>query len=456
MLTRDQETIIAQCTPSGSGAIALIRMSGDNAIEIVDKIAKIAAGKLINLPTHTIQFGWIVDDKEKHIDQVLFLLMRAPKTFTGLDTVEISCHNNPFVIEQILNQALKKGARLADPGEFTKRAFLNEKIDLVQAEAINELIHANTQTALKHSLSQMEGSFSQWISHLEKELLKIISFCEVSFEFLDEEISFDKQIKKLLESLAQTIEKLKKSFDQQQRIRQGIRIAIIGNVNAGKSSLLNALLEKDRAIVTHIPGTTRDVIEAGIYRGGNYWTLIDTAGLRETKDKIELEGIARSEKEAQRADVILLVFDGSERLSEKEIKIYNEIIQKYPKRVVLIKNKTDLQEKTNSQIIHENVIEISTKNKSNIKKVERAIEEKISILLSSLDLPFLINQRQFNTLLSLEKEVRSILKMMKKEIAYELLSHHLKLALQSLSELSGKTIEKKNLDLIFDKFCVGK
>ena len=281
MITRDEQTIIAQCTPAGAGAIALLRMSGDDAITIADSIAQLTSKiKLSDCATHTIHYGWVTDQDGNHIDQVLFLLMKAPRTFTGQNTVEITCHNNPFIIEQIIAQTIAYGARIADKGEFSRRAFLNGKIDLVQAEAINELIHANTQQALKKSLSQVEGSLSHWIETIQTELFKARAYCEASFEFIDEEINFAPQIKENIKNILSTITQLKKSFDQQSQIRQGLRIALIGSVNAGKSSLFNALLGKDRAIVTNIAGTTRDVIEAGVYRDGNYWTFVDTAGLR--------------------------------------------------------------------------------------------------------------------------------------------------------------------------------
>ena len=237
------DTIIAQCTPQGSGAIALLRLSGDNAFHIADTISKLPGNKIIStLPTHTIHYGWVVDKDGTHIDQVLFLLMRAPHTFTGDNTVEITCHNNPFIIQNIIQAALAAGARLAQEGEFSRRAVHNNKIDIVQAEAINDLIHANTQLALKQSLSQLEGSFSHWITTIEKQLIKALALSDASFEFLDEEnMEFSLQIKEIIDSVLTTINSLKSTFNQQQQIRNGIRIAIIGSVNAGKSSLFNAL-----------------------------------------------------------------------------------------------------------------------------------------------------------------------------------------------------------------------
>ena len=458
MFITDEETIVAQCTPRGSGAVALLRMSGPDAINVAEKFSKLASKQALSKQkTHTIHYGWVVDDNKKHIDQVLFLLMKAPKTFTGQNTVEITCHNNPFIIEKIIQQAIAAGARPAGPGEFTKRAFLNKKIDLTQAEAINELIHANTQTTLKQALCQVEGSLLNWVTSLEEELLKALSLCEVRFEFIDEEdMEFDGQIQERLTSVEQTIEKLKKTFDQQQHIRQGIRIAIIGKVNAGKSSLLNALLSKNRAIVTQTPGTTRDIIEAGVYRNGNYWTFVDTAGLRKTSDAIEKEGIERSQKETKNADVILLVFDGSEKMTPEDVATYKQIIDEQSSKVILIQNKTDLKQSLNIPLKSKPILKRSTKNKAGIEAIERAVEKKVAKLLGSLELPFLINQRQFNLLLKLEQEVKKIKQMLTKKTGHELLSLHLRLALESLTELSGRTIEKKNLDLIFENFCVGK
>ncbi len=341
-LSHDEQTIIAQCTPRGSGAIALLRISGVNAIEVANQSAKLSGKKtLLDADSHTIHYGSIVDPNGTIVDNVLFLLMRAPKTFTGQDTVEITCHNNQFIVEQIIALALLHGARLAQEGEFTKRAVLNGKIDLVQAEAINELIHAQTQMALKQSLAQLNGSLSQWLVSIEQELLKALALSEASFEFLDEEMEFAPQISGMIARVLFTIAEIKKTYSQQQQIRQGIRVAIIGSVNAGKSSLFNALLNQNRAIVTAIAGTTRDAIEAGVYKNGNYWTLVDTAGLRHTDDVIEQEGIRRSFEEAQKADIIILAYDSSRDLTAEEESVYGEITQKYPNKIINVMTKVD-------------------------------------------------------------------------------------------------------------------
>jgi tRNA modification GTPase len=450
------ETIIAQCTPRGSGAIALLRLSGPESLHIATQLSRLPNNKTIaTVPTHTIHAGHVIDRQNKPVDFVLFFVMHGPRTFTGENVVEISTHNNQFIIQEIIELALAHGARLAQEGEFCKRAVLNNKIDLIQAEAINELIHAQTQTALKQSLAQIEGSFSHQIAAIENDLIKAMAYCQASFEFIDEEhMEFGSDIKQIVVRTLQTIGTLKISFDQQERIRQGIRIAIIGSVNAGKSSLFNTLLQKERAIVTHIAGTTRDVIEAGMYRNQNYWTLIDTAGLRNTDDMIEKEGIERSLKEARLADIILLVIDSSRALTHQELHVYSEIAQQHQNKIIRIYNKSDLPVITAPEDKAD--ILVNTVNKNNIDKIETAIEEKITELLSSIESPFLLNKRQFNLLLGIEQKLLHLMPMLEGNIAYELLSVHLEQAIADLSELTGKTISEASMDKVFREFCVGK
>ncbi len=446
ILDRDSQAIIAQCTPKGSGAIALIRISGQNAVEIVSQISRLPSGKtLLDLPTHTIHYGSIVDESGTIVDHVMLLLMRGTSTFTGQHTVEITCHNNPFVIEKIIQLALARGARPAQRGEFAKRSFMNGKIDLVQAEAINELIHASNQMALRQSLSQLDGSFSHWLATIEKALVKCLAFSEASFEFIDEEnMEFGGQIKKELNQILHNIATIKKTFDQQQQIRQGIRIAIIGSVNAGKSSLFNALLNQKRAIVTDIAGTTRDAIEAGLYIDGNYWTLVDTAGLRKSEDIIEKEGIRRSMQEAEKADIVLLVYDRSCTLTDEEQNIYTDLHNRFLAKTIVIANKADLPKGSHPFSINE--IATSGETKENIEELQTTITEKIAELFKSIASPFLLNQRHFNLLLELEKKLKEILPMLDGTIAYELLSCHIKDALESLTEMTGKTISERGMD----------
>jgi tRNA modification GTPase len=474
----DEQTIIAQCTPRGSGAIALLRISGASAIIIADAIAHLASGKKLNdLASHTIHYGTIIDHHKNHIDSVLFMLMHGPRTFTGQDTVEITCHNNQFIIEEIISLAIRAGARLAQEGEFTKRAVINGKIDLVQAEAINELIHAQTQMALKQSLAQLSGSFSSWLAGIEMELMKALAFCQASFEFLDEEIELGGPITHMIGGIKFSISEIKKTFNEQQQIRQGVRVAIIGSVNAGKSSLFNALLNQQRAIVNAQAGTTRDSIEAGLYKNGNFWTLVDTAGLRQTQDAIEQEGIRRSFEEAHKADIILLAYDATKELSNEEEIVYMQLQHKYTSKIICVYTKCDDNNDTlrhaqgeslNTNILNfihaepiqastYNSIRVSSKTKNNIDTLESAIQQKIATLFADIASPFLLNQRQHNLLLALETKLVDIETMLKsKQIAYELLSIHLNDAIAHLAELSGKEISETSMDMVFREFCVGK
>lgn len=451
----DEQTIIALCTPQGSGALALIRLTGAEAVTIADAMAKLSSGKkLVDLPTHTIHYGAVVDANKAPIDQVLFLLMRAPRTFTGQDTVEITCHNNPFIIEAIIERAVTCGARLAQPGEFSRRAVLEGKLDLVQAEAINELISAQTQASTKQALAQVTGSLSGHITNIEQTLLKSLVLCEASFEFVDEEnLSFDDSIKKHITTVLTSITSLKKSFNNQDLIRQGARIAIVGSVNAGKSSLFNALLGRERAIVTPIAGTTRDVVESGITREGLLMTLVDTAGLRSTDDIIEQEGIKRSYQQADQADVVILVYDGSRNLEPAESDAYEALYTRYADRCIRVINKADL----GTTLRFDDAVIVSATTRTGITGLEASIAAGINKQLEQAGSPFLVNKRQQTLLIDVEKRLQTVQELLEQSVvAHELIAYHLKEALALLGECTGKTISEQGLDSVFKTFCVGK
>jgi tRNA modification GTPase len=463
LTTPDEQTIIACCTPSGNGALALLRLSGKDAWTITSSFSQLGGKKnFLEQKSHTVHFGWI-QENHKIIDQVMFIVMRGPKTFTGQDTIEITCHNNPFIIEAIITQALMYGARPAQEGEFSRRAFINGKIDLLQAEAINELISAQTQMALKRNLEHLEGSFSQWIALLEKELLTLFAWCQASFEFLDEEVDFEDKLKESLQHILQKIEFIKKNVNQQHHIKQGIRIALIGSVNAGKSSLFNTLIGQKRAIVTPVAGTTRDSIEAGIYRSGSYITYIDTAGLRKTHDSIEQEGIKRSYNNADAADIILLVIDSERPLTEEEFTSYFSFCHKYSQKVLLVFNKIDLPQIYNQESFNALQQElkipmafVSALNNIACDDLEHLIENKIKELLTIGNLPFLLTKRQINLLIGLEQKLLHIHSLLLQTLNYEIIAYHLQEALEHISELTGKTISEASMDAVFKEFCVGK
>ena len=279
-MTRDDHTIVAQCTPQGSGAIALIRVSGSQSIQMVDAVARLSSKKrLQNLDSHTIHYGSVVDD-DSIVDTVLFLLMKGPRTFTGEDVVEITCHNNQLIVHKIVQALLKQGARIADKGEFSKRAVLNNKLDLVQAEAIHDIITSKSDDALKKSLSTLRGSFSALIAEIEDKILQIIVYTEASFEFLDEEMDFSDEIRKRFSVVVDLVQQALQTFDKRRQLYEGLRVALVGKTNVGKSSLFNALINRERAIVTDVAGTTRDTVEALFFKDDLQLTFVDTAGIR--------------------------------------------------------------------------------------------------------------------------------------------------------------------------------
>ncbi len=454
---KDTQVIVAQATPQGAGAIAMLRVSGERAIEIVDTIAHVPGNKkLVDQNSHTIHYGWVIDKSGQHVDQVLFLLMRAPRTFTGENVVEITCHNNQFLVEQVIDIVIQAGARLADQGEFTRRAVLHGKVDLVQAEAINELIHAQTSQALKQSLRQLEGSFSSWIANIEKQLIHIVAYCEASFEFLDEEVSFEAQIKERLSKVQDDVAEVLATFDKRQYVTQGVRVALVGSVNAGKSSLFNALINRQRAIVTDIAGTTRDTVEAGMYNDGAFITFVDTAGLRDSQDVVEKIGIDRSFQEVTSSDLILMVFDATTHYSKEEIEVYQSIAQQHVDKIIFVQNKIDAGSSLLPFLELDDVIAISVAQNKNVDQLRMKIDEKINALMHVGQSPCLLNKRQYNLLLLLESELELIKNSIATRIDYELLVVLINDAIAKLSELTGKTVTEDALNAIFREFCVGK
>lgn len=454
----DDDTIVAQATPVGPGAIALIKLSGISSIAIADMFCVLPSGKrLQECGTHTVHFARIVDGVGQVIDQVMVIIMKGSATFTGQDTVEITAHNNQFIVEEIIQRAIECGARMAQQGEFTRRSVLHNKMDLLQAEALNELIHAQTAQVVKQSLAQLEGSFSSWVASIEQQLVRVSAFSQASFEFIDEEMVFDDEIKAGIQDIITTITRIKRTFNAQQQIRQGIRIALVGSVNAGKSSLFNALIGTNRAIVSAQAGTTRDTIEAGLYKNGAHWTLIDTAGLRQTDDSIEQEGIQRAHKEAGLADIVVLVIDASSVLSPAELAEYKRLYYQYIHKSIVVYSKSD-------QVCTAEVAEfdpaisvaVSSVTGSHLTTLESLLAEKIAAVLAAAQSPYLVNQRQYHVLLGLEKQLQEIQGMLNGTIAYELLSYHIQDALALIGQITGKTASENSMDAIFRQFCVGK
>ncbi|MCB9493271.1 MAG: tRNA uridine-5-carboxymethylaminomethyl(34) synthesis GTPase MnmE [Epsilonproteobacteria bacterium] len=467
LLVAGHDAIVAQCTPQGSGALSLVRICGDSAVEVADKLAKLSSGKkLVDCQSHTIHHGHVVNRKNAPadvVDEVLFFLMLSPKTFTGQDTVEITTHNNQFIVQKIIELAVQAGARVAEPGEFTRRAFLHGKIDLVQAESINDLIHAQTQHALEKSMQQLKGSLSSFCAQIEQGIFQILTLVEASFEFLDEEqrdFDFDELVEEKLTLLLEQIKAVQANNNAVQLIKQGVRIALLGSVNAGKSTLFNRLLNKQRAIVTDIAGTTRDSIEANLYKNGNFLMLVDTAGLRQTDDVVEKEGIIRSREQAAHADIVLLVCDSSKPLSQEQQDDYQGVISQYADKVIVVFNKIDIGSKDFAQqyTFFKDIpaVFVSAQEGDGIVELEVRLDDTIKKLFSTYNSPFLLNKRHIDVITEIQNKLELLASNQHQRVHYELMAHHLKQLLEHVAQLTGKNISERMMDMVFGQFCVGK
>jgi tRNA modification GTPase len=453
------DTIAAIATPLGEGGLAVIRISGAEAFKVADKnflpVGKNSL-KPSAAPTHTIQFGKIVRDG-KTIDEVLLAVLRAPRTFTREDTVEISCHGGILPAKLVLDTILENGARLAEPGEFTRRAFLNGRIDLAQAEAVADLIHSRTELALAAANEQLAGKLSQRINELRDDLMKTLAHVEAHIDFPDEDISPDTkaQLLKRLENGIAFMDELLRTANEGQILRRGIRAAIVGRPNAGKSSLLNQLLGHNRAIVSPIPGTTRDTIEETANIRGLPVIFIDTAGLREGRDEIEVEGIRRSRETLEKAELILHVLDASEPLTSDD---ENFFIEFAGKKRILIRNKTDLPNKLNfSEKIPVQVVDVSCLSGQGIEALKDAIKNLVwAGKIETGMLQVMINSRHQEALGRARAATLHTLDALRADMTLELVALDLHIAANAVGEIVGKTTTEDLLDSIFSQFCIGK
>lgn len=458
---KEFDTICAISTAIGEGGIAIIRVSGDNALGIVSKIFRAKSGKDIkDMKTYTMKYGHIVDiDSDDIIDEVIISYMKGPKSFTAEDVVEINCHGGVTSTNKVLEAAIRAGARLAEPGEFTKRAFLNGRIDLSQAEAVMDLITAKTELAMKSALMQSGGSLSQRINKLREYLLNVLALIEYAVDFTedDEEVdpSIPIRVKESLEKSVEDINKLLKGADEGKIIRDGLSLAIVGKPNVGKSSLLNVLLKEKRAIVTDIAGTTRDVIEEYINLDGIPVKIIDTAGIRETEDVVEKIGVERSREKINEADLILLVLDTSREIDKEDKEIIEAIKDK--KSIVLL-NKIDLDNKIDDLILEgfENIIKISAKEDIGIDGLKNEI--KNMFFNGTIDSESLIvsNSRHKQALIRAFENCNEALVRVKKNEFLDLISIYVTAALKALGEITGSELEEDLVNKIFREFCCGK
>ena len=461
-------TIIARATGAGSSAISLFRLSGDEAIEIVSRCFQPKSKKkLMDQKCHTVHLGTLHRDGTS-IDEVLVSIFKAPHSYTGENVVEISCHGSNYIQEEILRVFIEQGAKHAQAGEFTLRAFLNKKMDLSQAEAVADLIVSESKAAHDLALNQMRGGYRQEIALLRQKLLDFASLITLELDFADEEVSFaDRtELKKLLQEIKSKIKSLLDSFQYGSVIKNGVPVAIVGKPNAGKSSLLNVLLNEERAIVSDIPGTTRDTIEDTLTLSGIEFRFIDTAGLRNTTDKIEALGVAKTKEKVDNAKVIIYLFDPNDT-SLPEIKIAINELERDGLIIILVENKIDLIEgkgfsplvqslnDSNNEIPYDALCRISTFEFDTLEKLKKILLEKVNSISTKGDI-VVSNARHFEALQNALNTILNINAGLDSELTVDLLSVDINEALEFLGEISGEITNDELLGNIFSKFCIGK
>lgn len=453
-----EATIAAISSAVSNGGISVIRISGENAFEIADRIYK-GKIKLKDAPTHTIQYGRIMDG-EKMVDEVLVLVMRGPRSYTCEDVVEIDCHGGVLVTKKILSLLIREGAEVAKPGEFTKRAFLNGRIDLSKAEAVMDIIRAKSDYALEGSMMQLKGSIHDFIVEIRTGMIEDVARIEAALDD-PEHLSLDDFRETLYERIKgylEQLEKIERSADCGRMIREGINTAIVGKPNVGKSSLLNMLLGEERAIVTDIAGTTRDTLEETINLNGILLNLVDTAGIRKTEDLVEKIGVERSGESIRKADFILYVIDASRELSEEDFQILEMI--KGKKGLILL-NKSDLSKKVSEEEIHrfsdQEILAVSAKEKKGLDKLHDKIEEMFYHgEINFNDEIYLSNMRQKEAVVRAIESLKLVKSGMEEEMPEDFLTIDLMSAYESLGEIIGESLRDDLANTIFDKFCMGK
>ncbi len=452
MTLTDEDTITAIATPHGVGAISVIRVSGPKSFYVADKIFK-GKKKISESQSHTIHYGKIYSKNSGVIDDVLISVFKKPNSYTGEDSVEISAHGSPLIAQKIIEILLENEVRLAEPGEFTKRAFLNNKMDLAQAEAVADIINSRTEASLKGARNQLDGLLSAKINFLREELVNVSSLIELELDFAEEDIEFvsTDEIKRKINGIIEEIEKLLKSYSFGKVIRDGVNVAIVGKPNVGKSSLMNYILKESRAIVSQIPGTTRDIIREEASIDGVLFRLYDTAGIRTTSDEIEKEGVIRSREAVKNADVVIFVNDAT---SGFDIDIYNEILEIQPgEKIIKVINKTDLKEPEGMS----GDVYISAKTGKGMDELLKILKEKALGSETYTEKSAVVsNLRHFNALKKAKESLLIALDSVDKKMSGEFISVDLRNAENHLGEIIGKVTTDDILNNIFSNFCIGK
>jgi tRNA modification GTPase len=455
----NQETIIALATPNGLGAISVIRISGLNAISVTEKLFKPKGNKkLSNQKSHTVHLGHLMKNGHE-LDEVLVTLFKGPHSYTGENTIEISCHGSTFIQQEIIDLFIENGIRVANPGEFTLRAFINGKMDLNQAEAVADLIASENEGSHKLAMEQMKNGFSNDLKKLRAELLHFSSMIELELDFSQEDVEFAErsEFKKLTVKIQTELEKLIDSFKSGNVLKNGISVAIAGKPNAGKSSLLNTLLNEDKAIVSDIPGTTRDSIEDSLVIDGINFRFTDTAGLRETEDIIESKGIEKTKEKINNARILIYLFDSNDT-TFNEINSDMKSFKREDLSVLLVRNKVDLKN-TNQNLINQlekfEIIEISANNIDSVSSLKKRLVNEINILNPYTD-TVISNSRHYEALMKALKAIKEVNIGLKSDISGDLLSVDIRKSIEHLAEITGEITNDDVLGNIFANFCIGK
>ena len=450
------DTIVALATPPGIGAIGVIRIAGSNAINIANEL--FPSKDLLIQPSHTLHVGYLKDGKNI-LDEVVISIYKNPTSYTGEDVVEISCHGSAFVQQQVIRSIINKGARLAKPGEFTQRAFLNGKLDLTQAEAVADLIASNTNASKNAALNNIRGGFSELLKNLREQLIQFSSLIELELDFSEEDVEFADREKfiELIDQIAASTKKLLDSFKLGNVVKNGVSVAIVGKPNAGKSTLLNTLLNDNRAIVSEIAGTTRDTIEEIININGILFRLIDTAGIREhTTDVIENMGVIKSLEKIKEADIVLYVFDVN-TTDIYELKIIDADIADQNKKLILLGNKTDIigDNKKNDYGDLE-ILFISARVSIGIEELKNKLFLSVTENKTLTENIIITNSRHYEALQHVEQSLNDIKTGLEDKISGDLLALDIRRCLYYLGEITGEITNEDRLDYIFSKFCIGK